>query len=533
LGEKNVKTAIVTLNIGEKYSAIAELTHPTIKKYAEKIGADFIIIDKQEISKTTPQWEKYRLYFLLNTYDRIIYLDTDLLIRDDCPNLFDIIPEDRIGLFDESRFTDRKGLVKSMAESFGKDIKSYSKYYNTGVMVLSRQHKFLFVKPEDETNNFYEQTYFNYSLAIQKTRVKELDYKFNRMTCLDSFLGISRLDSFIIHYAGCPTLEVMESIIKKDILSWEKDKPDYKYKQRIYISVSGGLGDQINAQPAVRFMKEKVLPDAEIVVGTHYPKIFKSIPDIAIYNQGEFKPENDVPYCIMNSFPPPSSVTYSVVGNLLCHTVDYCSIALLKRTLPFSEKSIKLGVSLKDIQKVLEVTGIRDLRELVAIHPGKHWNSKTFPYQWWEKIIDGLLEKDIPVCIIGKTGNPVGVWDFKDKKGVLNLVDLLDLDALIALISQAKVLISNDSAPIHIAGAFDNWIIAIPTVKHPDHILPFRKGSVYYKTDVLYKKLVLDDYSTSPTELNEVAAAKIIDSWNNYLVEPKEAINIIEQRYRK
>jgi hypothetical protein len=527
------KNLIVTLNIGNKYNSIAKLTHPTLKNYADKIGADFIVLDKQQISKTSPQWEKYRIFDLLNKYRRILYFDTDLIIREDCPNLFSIVPEENIGLFDESPFTDRQGLVQSIADYWGKKIEVKEKYYNTGVMVVSRKHKYLFVKPEQEIDNFYEQTYFNMQLAEAKEEVFSLNYNFNRMSCIDRFTGISRLDAYIIHYAGCPTLNLMQELIVKDLDSWEKDSPNYKYKQRVLIKVSGGLGDQLNAQPAIRFMKNKVLPETEINITTHYPTLFKDINGINIFSQEKFVAEQDTPYRVVESFPPPSSTMYSIVGNLLCHTVDYCSMALLKRTLPFQDKNIKLNVTLKDLQKVIDVVGITDLRELILIHPGKHWDSKTMPYKWWEEIIDGLVTENIPVCIIGKTAkdDEAGVWNFEDRKGVLNLVNLLDLDGLIALISQAKVLVSNDSSPVHIAGAFDNWIIVIPTVKHPDHILPFRNSSTNYKTDALYRKLVLDDYSTSPFELNEITVDKLKNTWDNYLVSPKHVVEVIKKRY--
>lgn len=522
--------ALVTVSIGDNYLPISKLTHPTFKAYTEKIGADFVVLDKQIISRTTPQWEKFRIFNLLNRYQRIIYLDTDLIIRDDCPNLFDIVSEDKIGLFNEAPFTDRKGLVQSMADYLHKKIEYNGKYYNTGVMILSRKHKFLFDKPENEINNFYEQTYLNMRLIEEQIEIHSLDYKFNRMPCIDNYIGISRLDAYIVHYAGCPTLELMQDLIKKDLANWGKDTPKYKYDQKIFISVSGGLGDQINAQPAIRFMRKKVLPNAEIIVTTHYPRLFRDIEGIKVFEQGKFVAKPDTAYRVIESFPPPTSITYSVVGNLLCHTVDYCSIALLKRTLPFLDKSIRLNVSLKDIQRVIDIVGIRDLRKLIIVHPGRHWESKTMPYEWWEEIINGLITEKISVCIIGKTGSP-GVWDFKDKKSIINLVDLLDLDMLIALVSQAKVLISNDSAPIHIAGAFDNWIIVIPTVKHPNHILPFRNGSVYYKTDALYKKLLLDDYSTSPFEMNEVAVAEMVDGWDKYLVDSGIVVETIKKRY--
>jgi ADP-heptose:LPS heptosyltransferase len=69
-----------------------------------------------------------------------------------------------------------------------------------------------------------------------------------------------------------------------------------------------------------------------------------------------------------------------------------------------------------------------------------------------------------------------------------------------SLISLTKVLVSNDSSPVHIAGAFDNWIVTIPTCKHPDHILPYRNGTQSYKTRALYKSILLDDLEIRHTE---------------------------------
>jgi ADP-heptose:LPS heptosyltransferase len=524
--------AIVTLVIGEEYKNLFKLTNSPMKKYADKIGAEFVILDKQILSKSLPQWEKFRLFNLLNKYDRIIYLDSDLVVRDDCPNLFEIVPEDSIGLFNEAPFVSRNGLINEVASVLKINVEENGKYYNTGVMIVSKKHKFLFELPKVEVNNFFEQTYFNVKLLDEKVKVFDLDYNFNRMSCIDRFNGISRLDSFIVHYAGCPSLELMKSLIKKDLENWEKDKPNYKYKQRVHISVSGGLGDQVCAQPAIRFMKEKILPEAEIIVETHFPRLFKDIEGIQVYKHGEFIPLEDTPYFLTDSFPPPKSITYSVISSTLCHTIDYCSIALLKRTLPFEDKSIKFNVALKDIQKVLDVTGLIELKNLVVIHAGTHWETKTFPKKWWEEIINGLVKENIPVALIGKTNSEgPSVHVFDKRKGVINLVDLLDLDGLIALLSQTKILVGSDSSPIHLAGAFDNEIIVIPTVKHEDHILPFRKGTTKYKTTALYKKLLLDDYPSAPTEIKEIAAIKKVNEWDTYLLEPKKMIEIIKEKY--
>ena len=83
-----MRLAVITIAIGEHYQQLSTLTHPTIRRYADRIGADFIAITEQKISETTPHWEKFQLLDYLNTYDRILYVDTDVLIRKNCPNIF-------------------------------------------------------------------------------------------------------------------------------------------------------------------------------------------------------------------------------------------------------------------------------------------------------------------------------------------------------------------------------------------------------------------------------------------------------------
>ena len=101
------------------------------------------------------------------------------------------------------------------------------------------------------------------------------------------------------------------------------------------------------------------------------------------------------------------------------------------------------------------------------------------------------------------------------------------------MISLSKVTLTNDSSPLHIAGAFDNWIVVIPTAKHPDHILPYRNGTQYYKTKALYKKLLLDDLdvktiSPKPDTINMIPKGKDIIE---YLPEVDEVVKEVLEIY--
>lgn len=171
---------VLTICIGEHFQSIAAITHQSISNYAKKIEADFMVITDQKHS--SPVWDKFRIYDLLNDYERILYLDTDILIKRDCPDLFKIVPKDMFGAFNEGKYFDRK----------------YPDYYNAGVMVIPRCERDIFIKPEVEQNDINtlrEQDFINDRIQSTFCQVYELSHKFNKM---DFILA----PGYIIHKAG-------------------------------------------------------------------------------------------------------------------------------------------------------------------------------------------------------------------------------------------------------------------------------------------------------------------------------------------
>ena len=114
-----MRLAVINIAIGEHYQQLSTLTHPTIRRYADRIGADFIAITEQKVSLTTPHWEKFQLLDYLNDYDRILYVDTDVLIRKNCPNIFDAVPETHLGIYNEAPFVaGRDYAIERCAEAY-------------------------------------------------------------------------------------------------------------------------------------------------------------------------------------------------------------------------------------------------------------------------------------------------------------------------------------------------------------------------------------------------------------------------------
>ena len=68
-----------------------------LKEYADKINADFILIDGR--TQGYLQLERFRVKPFVEAYDRILFLNHNVVIKSDCPNLFNLVPEDKIGIY--------------------------------------------------------------------------------------------------------------------------------------------------------------------------------------------------------------------------------------------------------------------------------------------------------------------------------------------------------------------------------------------------------------------------------------------------
>lgn len=497
MSKKQKETLVLTISIGEHYEKVRKLTESSIQSYAKKIGADYLNINEFNPQYITQKWNKFHIHELLNKYRRILYLDIDVLVREDTPNLFEIVPENELGMFNEGRYVPRYEYLEQAAEYYGEPLKPWNgPFYNSGVMVISRMHKNIFKLPKGQDFVETDQPYINLRILNDSIKVFDLDFKFNRMDILDSFCGRSRLDSYIVHYAGAPELMQLE-VIQKDIEQWKKDGPDYKYSQNILISVSAGMGDQLCAEPAIRYT-QKLYPDANIWVLTHFPRLFEHL-SCPVMRYDEWNGINDA--IITMQTCPDVGASEHKLSHVMFHPIDFATMSMIKKTIPHHEKTIKLKLEANDTMEILNMLEVRKKdKPTVLVHAGKWWPSKTLPQEWWQEIVDKLSEK-LTVVLIGKTiDNQQGYLPIQTPKDGIDLRDLTTLGELLSLVSLSKCLLTNDSSPLHIAGAFDNWIVTIPTCKHEDHILPYRNGTQYYKTKSLRKSLLIDDLQTRHTE---------------------------------
>jgi hypothetical protein len=88
--------AVFTLNVENYAPSIVELTYPLIRRYASRIGAEFIVISKRKYPDFPPVYEKLQIHELGKDYDWNFFFDSDCLIHPDLFDISDFIAKDTV-----------------------------------------------------------------------------------------------------------------------------------------------------------------------------------------------------------------------------------------------------------------------------------------------------------------------------------------------------------------------------------------------------------------------------------------------------
>ncbi len=390
-----MKRALVTICCGDFYQRMAAYSHPTLQAYAERVGADFIVWDDYA-GHTFPHYKKMELAGLLNTYERLVYVDTDILIRDDAPDIFEIVPVDAVGMLDESRFCERRHETIAFMERAGFDSLQWNgRYYNSGVMVMSREHRGILAPPPIEYDGVLkEQNYINAMVATLKTKVFPLPYSFNRIYPMDPLLGEARHDSYFMHYAGARDAMSEDQIVElmaSDREVWRRSKPEYRFRRSIAFIIDGGLGEQVAAEPTVRYARDIIYPGDDVIVVSRWPEVFRHLhlPVFATFK--------DVPRSAQYYTRKTQKSVYETWADRLnrdrMHCVNVCSLMALDIELPQAHKTPKLMAGSAASRAVAGLAGDCPLESLVLLHPGAAGRPTPFPpmsgrrtlMRWWQQ----------------------------------------------------------------------------------------------------------------------------------------------------
>lgn len=198
------KHCVFVVNFPKGKNEVYEASIDSTRRYAKRIGSDFYVHDTKSIniSEWTPHVEKFYIAKLLERYERVLYVDCDILIKDTCENLFETYKDDAVYMLSEvdGNGVDMNKSVESLIAKHGlsgweKSESGSYEYYNTGVILASKKHKSAFTVGSDYFTHIYEQSYLNYALMKHGIDIKKLDVRHNTMLNFHD-----ENDGDIVHY---------------------------------------------------------------------------------------------------------------------------------------------------------------------------------------------------------------------------------------------------------------------------------------------------------------------------------------------
>ena len=200
------KTAIVTAATGRRGRELLDVSGPLLRSYAARLGADFVTLTKRHPSYALSV--KWGIRRVLEHYERIVFLDADILVPTDAPNLFDLCRVSNIGASDElpwltmanPKVLDEYQWVRT---GQGKQRVPCSQYFNSGVIVASRYHADLFGPPPGPApvHHCLEQHWWNARLYDTATPVTVLPREANWQWWTDREFKVAPPNA-MLHFSG-------------------------------------------------------------------------------------------------------------------------------------------------------------------------------------------------------------------------------------------------------------------------------------------------------------------------------------------
>ena len=201
--------------------------------YSNKVGADFVFLEKSCYPDKDAKHTKFYINTLFNTYRRVLFLDSDILVNPHSPDIFEIVPEDMLGAHNVLPIT--PSLEDIFLYYASEYIKKYSidpklfsyngKNYNSGVILCNRDTN-PFIEPEDgivklPNTKFYDQNFVNMQINLSNIPVFDLGHTWNYIVAIRKNIDI--LNYNFIHYASCKSKRLIKVDSKKFSNTLNKD----------------------------------------------------------------------------------------------------------------------------------------------------------------------------------------------------------------------------------------------------------------------------------------------------------------------
>jgi len=149
----------------------------------------------------------------------------------------------------------------------------------------------------------------------------------------------------------------------------------------------------------------------------------------------------------------------------------------------------KITAKTQSIEKVNNFINQNNLNDgFIAVSPGSVWNTKRYPLEYFEDVIKYFTDKNNKIVLIGGKDDKQLCEKIASKflKNVVNAADEFSIVESIQLLRNAKLLLSNDSAPTHMGMCADVRVLTIYCSTVPEFgFYPYNKNSSFISYDDL------------------------------------------------
>lgn len=279
-----------------------------------------------------------------------------------------------------------------------------------------------------------------------------------------------------------------------------------KVEKNILFKAAGGIGDLICAEPSIRYALEN-FPGCNFKIQTAFPEIYSHLNCEIVKDE----PNLDG-YLVIETLQYQESLSQEFISHPFTHCVDYHSLNMFRMQLPVSYKT----PIVKGVAHGTEITTAD-----ILVHPGRSWQSKTFPRWWWNAVIQEIKARGGRPVLIGATPyKDRGTVDV-DASGCVDLRDKLSIHQTIGLLHDSNVLITNDSAPLHMGATGNIHIGFISTVRHPDYLKHWRNGIFGWRMENLSLDGLWSIINMCPTNPIPISLDKVDENlMQTWLPEP-------------
>jgi hypothetical protein len=213
---------IITIAIGQSFQDFFKRTGPIFEEYARRCDADFVVL-----TNPTQQWwglEKFRVQQFAAAYERTLYLDADVILRDSTPNLFEFVPRGHIAMHDDWPhlpshdwlFEERRSILQSQHIPMS----DANTTWNTGVVLCDREHANLWAPPTEPFLPTHCAEQFWVEHNARQFPFFELATELNTQFWMPRFAELHPTAK-VIHLSNCPNekrLELLEQFVGHEVL---------------------------------------------------------------------------------------------------------------------------------------------------------------------------------------------------------------------------------------------------------------------------------------------------------------------------